>query len=253
MLMDEQQSTQRPATDAQEFKPGQTISPSSIVPPSQMQPEQATPEAQQASAVPDNSEPPAPNIDTNQQPFYGAQATAQPMAPYADAEDDDWPAKRVPSDDAYQGPITWTASEFIAHEKSANWYGGLAAASLVIAALVYLVTRDKVSTVVVLIAGLSLGFYANRKPGQQRFQLDDQGVTIGQRFHGYGEYRSFAVMDDGAFSSISFMPLKRFGQLTTIYYDPQDEDAIVNLLAARLPMEQRDHDAIDRFMKRIRF
>jgi hypothetical protein len=50
-----------------------------------------------------------------------------------------------------------------------------------------------------------------------------------------------------------FTPLQRFSPLTTIYYDPNDEERIVDLLANRLPMEERKRDAIDRLMWRIRF
>jgi hypothetical protein len=49
------------------------------------------------------------------------------------------------------------------------------------------------------------------------------------------------------------MPLKRFGLPTTIYFAPEDEDRIVDIINQHLPFEPRDRDAIDRLMKRIRF
>jgi hypothetical protein len=151
------------------------------------------------------------------------------------------------------GTVTWTAAEFIAHSKSSSWYALLALADLIIAALIYLLTRDKISTAVVILAGVALASYAGRQPQQRRYALDDQGVTVGEKFIPYSEFRSFSVIDEGHVSSISFFPLRRFAQLTTIYYNHEDEDEIIDLLADRLPMDERGHDAVDRFMKRIRF
>jgi hypothetical protein len=149
--------------------------------------------------------------------------------------------------------INWTASEFVAHEKSSGWYLGLTAAALVIAGFVYLITRDIISTIVVLVGAAAFGILGSRKPRQQQYNLDAGGVTIGHKRYDFSTFRSFAVMPEGAFSSIVFMPLKRFAQLTTIYYAPEDEDKIVDLISQSLPFEERKPDAVDSLMKRVRF
>lgn len=152
-----------------------------------------------------------------------------------------------------QNAINWTASEFIAHEKSLGWYAALAGAAVLFAALVYLISRDFVSVGVVLVAALLLGIYGSHKPKQIEYRLDFKGITVGPKRFNYGEFRSFAVMEEGAFSSIVFMPLKRFAVPTTIYYPPEAEDDIVGVLSEYLPMEERNHDAVDRLMHRIRY
>lgn len=151
------------------------------------------------------------------------------------------------------GAISWTASEFVAHQKSGGWYGLLAAGAFVVAVLIWLLTKDIVSAIVILVAALALGIFGARQPRELEYRLDDHGLTIGHKQFAYGNFRSFAVMREGAFSSIVFMPLKRFAPLTTIYYDPNDEAKIVDLLSDRLPLEERQHDPIDRLMWRIRF
>lgn len=236
-----------------EYKPGETVAPGSAVP-AESAPDQsqnvppATPEAAATSPVPASVqppvEPPAPVVDP--QP----EAAVQQDAP----ESTDMPLPpEEPAEAAPEGEITWTASEFIAHEKSAGWYGMLVLAALVLAAVVFLLTRDKISTGAVLVAALALAFYGARQPRQLRYMLSPQGLTIGEKYFPFDMFRSFAVMDEDHFSSIVFVPLKRFGQLTTIYFDPADEEKIVSLLSARLPIENRQHDVVDKFMKRIRF
>jgi len=159
--------------------------------------------------------------------------------------------------DNHQAPqseeVNWTASEFIAHEKSINWYLALAASVLLFTALIYLVTRDKITTAVIILAAIIFGIYAARKPRTLNYRLGSAGLMVGEKFYDFNHFRSFVVYHEGAFSSVSFMPLKRFMPVLTVYYSPDDEQRIVQLLSLRLPMENRGRDAIDRFLHRIRF
>jgi hypothetical protein len=149
--------------------------------------------------------------------------------------------------------ITWTASEYVEHEKNAGWYVLLALAAAGIAALVYLLTKDKISAGVVIFGALALGVYGARPPRQLTYQLDSQGLTIGQKQFSYEDFRSFSVVPEGAFSSIVFVHHKRFAPLTTIYFAPAEEDQIVDILASRLPLEEHRIDAVDQLMRHIRF
>ncbi|MDB5169973.1 MAG: hypothetical protein JWN82_369 [Candidatus Saccharibacteria bacterium] len=180
-----------------------------------------------------------------------AQPTPTPQAPTPPASAA--PVAQAQPTNALDDAITWTASEFVAHQKSGGWYGLLALGAVVVAVLVWVVTKDIVSSVVIVLAALALGVYGRRQPRELDYRLDETGLTIGGKYYNYGGFRSFSVMTEGAFSSIVFMPLKRFSTLTTIYYDPKDEDDIVGLLSGRLPLEERKRDAIDSLMWRIRF
>lgn len=149
--------------------------------------------------------------------------------------------------------VNWTASEFVAHDKSAGWYCILAVAMAAAAALIFLITKDIISVAVVVVAGTVLGIYASHKPRQLEYQIDNQGIGIGQKRYDYREFKSFSVMPEGAFASIIFMPLKRFSPPLAIYYAPDDEDKIMGFLLDRLPFEEHKPDAADRLVRRIRF
>ncbi len=152
-----------------------------------------------------------------------------------------------------EGTITWTASEFIMHAKTPGWYGILAGIAISSAFVIWLLTKDVISAVFILIAAGVFGMLAARRPRDLTYALDDHGLTIGRKQFTYRAFRSFSVIREGAFSSIVFVPMKRFSPLTTIYYDPNDEPKIVALLSDRLPLEDRKPDPIDRLMWRIRF
>ncbi|HEX3568544.1 MAG TPA: hypothetical protein VHT70_02605 [Candidatus Saccharimonadales bacterium] len=171
-----------------------------------------------------------------------------------------WDYKQNDADDAMpeqQPPaavdIQWTASEYIAHQKTAIWYLLLFLATVVIAALVYLVTRDKISTGVVVLVAIIFGAAAGRRPRTLTYGLNFQGITIGNRFYPYSNFRSFSIVTEGAFSSIMLVPLRRFMPSLSIYYAPDDEQRIVEALADRLPVERGKYDLVERFMHRIHF
>jgi hypothetical protein len=149
--------------------------------------------------------------------------------------------------------VVWSASEFVAHNKGVGWYATLGLAAVALAAVVYLITRDTVSVVIIIFVALILGIAAVRKPRVLNYQLNGGGLMIGQKFYPYSEFKSFSVMREGAFSSIMFIPLKRFMPPISIYYDPEDEERIVEALAEYLPMENRTHDAVDSLIRHIRF
>lgn len=156
-------------------------------------------------------------------------------------------------DDTYPH-VEWTASEYIAHQKSAGWYGLLAISSIGIAAIVYFVTNgDIVSTVVVLVLGLLLGIFSARQPRELSYAIGNTGIHIGQKFYPYESFKTFSVVHDEGLGYVSLEPLRRFMPPLTIHYDPNDEDRIASTLAEYLPHEDHKPDLVDRITRRFRF
>lgn len=197
--------------------------------------------------------PPVPDVPPAAPTFTPPPAPPEPAAPVvsdqspiqADGEEETTPD--------VDGPIQWTASEFVANQKSVSWYVSLGVAALLLGAVIWLLTRDFFPTIAVLIGVLLLGIYAGRQPREESYMLDEQGITIGNRHYGYHEFRSFSVVPDGAFLSIELAPLKRFAVDTTIYVAPDDEDRIIDHLSQYLPMEEAKSRFTDNLMRRIHF
>jgi len=149
--------------------------------------------------------------------------------------------------------VSWTASEFIAHHKSPVWYFGLALCGSVLAALVYLITRDKITLAIILFCFLVFGIVAGRQPRILAYHLDVSGLSVGERHYPYETFKAFALVDEGTFTSLVFLPLKRFGTTLTVYFDPEDEDHILDVLSEYLPLEQGKLDLFESLMHRVRF
>jgi hypothetical protein len=159
----------------------------------------------------------------------------------------------APLADDHETEVEWTASEFIAHDKTPMWYVAVAVIGALVAALIYIITRDIISVVAVVIL---LGVFitaAARKPRIVSYSVDRGGITVGRQFHPYGNFKSFAVVDEDAFASITLLPMKRFALPLSLYFSPEDEHRILDVLSAHLPLEQGELDSLDRFMRNIHF
>lgn len=152
-----------------------------------------------------------------------------------------------------QDLVEWTASEYVAHEKSIGWHLWLVAAAVIVAALVYLITRDTISTGVVLFAAVVFAVTAARKPRVLAYRVDQGGLTIGQKYYPYSQFKSFAVLQEGAFFTLSFLPLKRFSPSVDIHVPPDNAEAIMNVLTNNLALEPRRQGLVDTLTHRIRY
>jgi len=149
--------------------------------------------------------------------------------------------------------VSWTASEFIAHQKSVGWYLNLAIAAVLLSVVLYWLTKDTVTAVVVIVAAIFLGIFAARQPRQLEYSIDRHGVKVGNKRYGFQDFKSFSIVSEGPFSAINLMPLKRFAPVLTIYFAAEQEEEITAMLADYLPFEEARPDTIENLMRRIRF
>jgi hypothetical protein len=151
-------------------------------------------------------------------------------------------------------PFTWSAAEFIAHQKSFVWYLILGLTTIVIAGLVYvLYHHDLFSVIVIVVAAVFFGIVANRQPRTLEYKVDDVGLSIGEKLYAYDSFRSFSIVDEDSASSIILKPLKRFMPLITVYYSPHDEKSIVDVISKHLPVDTHQLDPIDSLIRRIHY
>jgi hypothetical protein len=250
--MNDDQNT--PTTPAGwQYRPGDSVAPNTSTPAparSMPQTQAPVPDAQVQQASVQESTPNATY------PAEGGQPDAAPLSPEF-AEDallpDEAGEPGVPVLPADAGYIEWTASEYVAHEKTIKWYAVLMLSSILAAVAAYFLTKDVISAVSIVLMALVFALLASHKPRVLTYRLDVRGLTIERKMYGYDQFRSFALIDEGAFSSIMLVPLKRFMPMISLYYEPADEDRIVKMLADRLPLEQRNRDAIDALLHKIRF
>jgi hypothetical protein len=149
--------------------------------------------------------------------------------------------------------VTWQASEYIDHGQDAKWYAVLIIGTILLTGLVYLLTKEYMSAAIIIILGLIVGLAAKRKPQQIMYEISSSGIRIGEKNYRYIAFRSFSIIQEGGLNSISLLPVKRFLPAMSIYYEPGDEEKIVDIMSEHLPYEEHKVDAIDRLSRRLRF
>ncbi len=155
--------------------------------------------------------------------------------------------------DSSPDTLTWSAPEFISHDKSTLWYVVLIIVALVLSILFYILMKDIVTVIVVIIGALFFGIYGSRQPKLVDYELNNLAVVMGNKEYHYSEFRTFTVIKEANISDITFTPLKRFSPPLSIYFETKNEDKVINLIANHIPFEQTKPDAVESLMRRIHF
>ncbi len=152
-----------------------------------------------------------------------------------------------------QKSVSWTASEFIDKHKGTGWYVAFILGILLISFAIFIVTKDYMSTAVIIIAGIIFLFVIKKKPQQLPYELNERGLQIGSKFYQYEMFKSFDLTQDEGLKSIDLIPIKRFMPEISIYFPPDQELLIVNILASHLPHNPQPEKTVDRLAKKLRF
>ncbi len=148
--------------------------------------------------------------------------------------------------------MTWTASEYIDHTRGAGWYLALVGGTVILAAVIYLVTKEYFAVGVILTLGIVVGIFSTQKPKQLTYELSESGLKAGEKDYPLSLFKSFALINEGALSSISLIPNRRFMPPFSVYFEPSDETKITDILGAHLPLEEGGLDTIERLARRLR-
>ena len=239
-------------------QPGQLIVPHSSEDPKPPTP--GVPEPDRPAEAPESA--PAPN--PLPEPAYPPQpaaplaapvalSTVEPIAPMQPSVEAPQPSPAYQAAVGDPNAISWTAAEFVEHQKSPGWFAALAGSAVVIAALAYLISRDNITTGVIVLTMLGFGLFAARRPHTLSYSISAFGLQIGQKQYAFHEFKAFSVTEEAATISIVFMPLKRFMPPLVIYLVPDIETKVVEVLSVFLPYEPHRADAVENLMRRIHF
>lgn len=148
--------------------------------------------------------------------------------------------------------ISWEASEYVHNAKGALWVVGFLATT---AALLVFAIWLQVWTFVVLVVvmAIAMGYFAFRKPHIMQYRLTDDGIQINGKIYSYNDFRAFGILQDGAFFTMTLIPVKRLSPALSVYFAQGDGEQIVDIVGRHLPMENIKPDPLDTLMRRLRF
>jgi hypothetical protein len=176
----------------------------------------------------------------------------KPDAKSSKRDPDNAESPEVASKNRTSRTVNWEAMEFIDHPRGAGWYALLILGTLALATVVYLLAKDAVAAVIIVMLGIIIGIFATQKPKTVKYEISDSGLSIDGKSYNIANYKSFAVIREGDLVSINLFPLKRLMPPLSAYFDPKDEKKITEVLGEYLPYENRQLDSIERLARRLR-
>lgn len=157
-------------------------------------------------------------------------------------------------------PISWTATESVAQQRTGRWYGTATIIFVVIAVIDVLLFIFKITSLITMVSslGLFVAMYiallvSTKMPSRESaYVLSSDGITINGRKHAFSEFRAFGVRHRGALWQLVLIPTKRFAMEVVSYIDEDHGEAIVDILASYLPMEEVPENSVDRLIDRLK-
>lgn len=149
--------------------------------------------------------------------------------------------------------FSWRASEFASNDKRVTWYVYLFLLTIVVAAIIFFISRNIMSVAVLVILAIVVAIYGNIKPRTLDYSITTNGVKISEKFYPFSSFKSFSVLDDMAVPSIHLTPIKRLAIPINIYVAPVDLDKIVEAIGNNLPFEQKKRDFADQLSHKLKF
>ena len=99
----------------------------------------------------------------------------------------------------------------------------------------------------------AFGVYANIKPKTLEYLIDSSGVTVDKKHFSYENFKIVEIVEGGMVPSVNLIPVKRFSVPVTLYFSPQQENQILEILGEFLPSEIKRLEAIDRIVAKLHF
>lgn len=173
----------------------------------------------------------------------------------------DVPDDSVSDDDGYydnssevddDSLIHWSAEEYVSNEKNSLWFVIFGIVVVGLVALDIFLIKSYTFSVLVVVMAIAVIVLSRRPPRTINYSMSGQGVYIGERLYHFSEYKSFGVLNDAGQHSIMLMPIKRFSPGVTIYFPFEAGEKIVDILGARLPMQELKLDVIDVIVRKLR-
>lgn len=217
----------------------------------------------------DKSEWQQPTEQPSQAP-YVAVAEEQPShEPVVSLTPDEFRAEVAPSSDPHpeavppaeedpkattpeEEPVRWQAHEYIHHEKNTLWFVLFGVVVVALILLAIFVIQSITFAVLVPVMAASLLVYSHRPPRVLSYTLSRQGLHINERLYPFSDFKGFGVIRDEGEYSVMLIPTKRFMPGVSVYFPEEAGEAIVDMLGARLPMQELHLDFIDKLVRKLR-
>ncbi len=148
--------------------------------------------------------------------------------------------------------VRWQAPERLSHERASTWYIVLAIVAIILTVIAILVIRSYTFAALIPVMAVALVVYVRRPPMLHQYILSRKGLHIDDKLLPYDNFKEFGLMVDDVQHSFMLIPRKRLQPGVSVYFPEEVGEAVVDILAARLPMRELTLDTVDKIIRKLR-
>lgn len=160
------------------------------------------------------------------------------------------PAANQPMD--LTQPLSWQAAEGEQPHRTPAWYGAFGLVVLLLVLLSVFVLKSWSFAILVVVMAMAVVLLMSKPPRTVHYSISPKGIYVADALHDFSEFRSFGVLLHATQPSIVLLPVKRFSPGLTIYFPSELGEAIVDMLGARLPIQEVKPDMVDKIVRVIK-
>ena len=183
-------------------------------------------------------------------PVQAVAAPEQPLEELETPEQGDEPDEAAGADD--EDILRWQAAEYIEHDRSTGWYTVFAVVVIALIAVAILLFKSWTFALLVPVMALALFVYTRRPPAIIDYALSRKGLYVNDKLQPYDSFRAFSVVSHGGHHWAALIPRKRFQLAQSVYFPEEVGEPLVDMLAARMPMQDAQPDLFDRIISHLR-
>ena len=147
--------------------------------------------------------------------------------------------------------VEWEAEEYLEQDRNTWWYVGLFAVGAALGVLAVFI-QSWTFLALIILSIVVIIIMTLRAPRKIKYVLSKEGLMEGGQMHKYEDFRAFGILKEGGHFSAVLIPKKRFGIQTKVYFPEKNGEEIVDMLGARLPMEEVKLDFLDKIVNFLR-
>lgn len=148
--------------------------------------------------------------------------------------------------------IRWQAQEYVEHDRNQQWYLIFGIVTVVLMVIAIFLMKSWTFAILIPVMATALIVYVRRPPAILDYSLTKKGLYVNERFYSYDTFRAFSLVTHKGRHTINLIPRKRFQLAQTISFPGEVGETLVDMLAARMPMQDAKPDIFDRITSRLR-
>lgn len=149
-------------------------------------------------------------------------------------------------------PFSWHAPESLRPHRDTSWYIAFGIVTIVLMMLAIFLIKSWTFAILIPIMAVALLSLSFKNAPEINYAISPKGVYVADRLYDFSEFRAFGINEfNGQFSAI-LLPVKRFSPGLTIYFSEEQGETVVDMLGARLPMQEIKPDTLEKLIRIIK-